>query len=116
MRKGKTKDATSPFVVWKKGVKIEGEVTRIFVTDNGPCCEVSLQKPITINGASEKKVSFNATKAGIRMAAQAAGLEPDESGNPFQVGDKLILTAVGTTPTTKGNPRQDFELAIDADR
>jgi hypothetical protein len=119
MRKGKSKDMQSPFVKWKKGVKLEGIVNRKFPTTNdgetGMCFEISLRTPMTIEGTKEPRVTINGTKAGIAMSAQACGLEllSDTDGDYFEIGDKLILTAVGETPTKKGNPRLDFELAID---
>lgn len=107
MHRGKTKDAQSPFLTWKKGMSIQGTVTRQFETTTGQCFEISLAKPMTVEGQSEKKVSINGEKSGIRMALNAAGLEG------LEIGDKIILGCTGTTPTNKGNPRVDFEIAVD---
>ena len=110
IHKGKTQDAQSPILnaeFWKKGVKIEGTVTREFATTNGTCYEVSLKTPVKVAGNMEKKISLPGNSAGLRMALSACGLES------LEAGDKLILTCSGKTSTTKGNDRTDFELVLD---
>jgi hypothetical protein len=105
---GKTQDASAPILgatFWKKGVKIEGTVVRQFPTQNGPCYEIHLTKPLTLDGESQKSVSIGNMK-GFGMALAAAGLESLESG------DKVIIECTGKTPTGKGNPRTDFRIGV----
>ena len=106
---GKTQDAQSMILgakMWKKGMRIEGTVTREFETTNGPCFEISLRTPIKIGTSIEKKVSIGALK-GFHMALNAAGLEN------LIAGDKVIVECTGSTQTDKGNPRVDFKVAVD---
>jgi hypothetical protein len=105
---GSTQDAQSLILGakhWKKGMQIKGSVTRNFETTNGICYEIVLEKPITLNGKSEKKVSIGALK-GFHMALNAAGLEE------LETGDKIAIECTGVTATDKGNPRVDFKVAV----
>jgi len=107
--KGKTSDAQSVLLgakAWKKGMRIEGSVTREFDTQNGTCYEISLRTPVKVAGNMEKKVSVGALK-GFKMALNAAGVDD------LQVGDRVIIECTGTTGTTKGNDRVDFSVVLD---
>lgn len=107
--KGKTSDAQSTLLgakAWKKGMRIEGTVTREFQTQNGACYEISLKTPVKILGNTEKKVSIGALK-GFHMALNAAGVEE------LQINDRVIIECTGTTGTTKGNDRVDFQVVLD---
>jgi len=108
MFKGKTQDAQCPILgatFWKKGLKVEGQVTKDFQTQNGVCFEITLKTPIKVNGTTEKKIAIGALK-GFHMALNAAGIES------LQVGDGVIIECTGTTGTTKGNDRVDFNVAV----
>lgn len=105
---GKTKDAESPILgakFWRRGMKLEGTVTRSFETANGICYEISTKEPITVNGEKTKLVSVGALK-GFQMALAAAGLAELERG------DKAAIECTGTTGTEKGNPRVDFAISV----
>lgn len=111
MMKGNTRDAQSVLLgakLWKKGMKIEGTVTRNFDTQNGTCSEILLKTPITVTGFLEKqkKVSIGAL-AGFKMALNAAGLDT------LEANDRVIIECIGETPTNKGNARMDFVVSID---
>lgn len=121
MRKGKSQDMQSPFIKWKKGqAAVEGTIRRKFQVENtdgenGMCFELSLKTPLTIDGKKEERATFNGSKAGVAMAAQACGLEllSDVDGDFFEIGDRVIIRPTGETKTKHPNPRLDFELAID---
>jgi hypothetical protein len=107
--KGKTQDAQCPILgatYWKKGLKIEGTVSKSFQTTNGTCFETTLKTPVKVNGTLEKKVAIGAL-AGFHMALNACGLDE------LQVRDRVIIECTGTTGTTKGNDRVDFNVAVD---
>ncbi len=106
--KGRTSDAQSPLLGakdWKKGMKLEGQVTRSFETVNGTCYEVTMPVAVKIRSTLEKKFSIGALK-GFHMALNSAGVES------LEVGDKVIIECTGTTETNKGNPRVDFLVTL----
>ncbi len=108
MFKGKTQDAQCPILgaaFWKKGLKLEGRVSKEFQTQNGPCFEITLKTPLKVNGNMEKKVAIGAL-AGLHMALNAAGVDQ------LAVNDSIILECTGETATTKGNARVDFQVAL----
>lgn len=105
--KGSTKEAEAPFVTWKKGTEIVGTIRNSFQTNNGPAFTVQLKASMTVEGKKVDRVSFNANKAGIKMALQATG------AGEFKIGDRIVLQCIGGTSTDKGNDRHDFALAID---
>lgn len=109
MFKGKTQDAQCPILgakEFKKGVILEGLISKEFQTQNGPCFEITLRTPFKVNGVMEKKVAVGGLK-GLHMALSACGLES------FVVGDKVRIECTGSTGTTKGNDRVDFNVAVD---
>jgi hypothetical protein len=92
---------------FRKGVKIEGEVTRQFPTANGICYEMRLKTPVTVKGKKAERVAVGALK-GFIMALQVAGV-PDEK---LLRDDKVIIECTGETPTDKGNPMLNFKVAV----
>ena len=105
---GKTQDAGAPILgakFWKAGITISGKVTRSFDTVNGPCHEIVLDKPITVDGEKQRSASMGNMK-GFGMALAAAGLES------LQAGDSVVIKCLGSTKTGKGNPRIDFRIEV----
>lgn len=106
--KGRTEDATAPFLgadFWKPGIKITGKVIRCFESSNGPCVVIRLAKPLRLNGEDCEEISIGNLK-GFVMALQAAGL----SG--LQVNDVLYAECTGFSDTTKGHSRGNFCVEV----
>lgn len=112
---GSTEDAGGVFLgadFWKKGTKVEGVVQGNFMTSNGLAYNLSLKKPVKVNGEEESKVSIGNMK-GFLMALRAGGI-PIIDGDPaLLVGDALIIECTGTTPTTKGNDQVNFKVLVE---
>lgn len=109
---GKTQDAGSEILgakFWgKKGTKIDGAIVlRVFDTVNGPCYELKLASPITVNGEKLSKASIGNMK-GFTMALAAAGVPNSE----LRPGDVVTIESTGTTDTGKGSERVDFNVLV----
>jgi hypothetical protein len=109
--KGSTEEAGGSFLgadFWKKGVRIEGQVTGSFETEIGKSYSLTLKNPVTINGDKHERVSLGGLK-GLSMALRAAGVPNQE----FQTGDAVVIECTGMTPTEKGNPQINFKILVD---
>lgn len=109
--KGTTEDAGGQFLgseFWKKGVRIEGQVTGSFQTEIGTSYSLTLKNPVKVNGNMEDKISIGGLK-GLAMALRAAGVPNQE----FEAGDAVVIECTGTTPTDKGNPQINFKVLVD---
>jgi len=105
---GSTENARAPFLAaafWKKGVKVKGKVVSEFDTENGKSVTLMLDKPVTIDGREEKKISLGALK-GLAMAVR------DSGAKELQVGDGIELECTGTSETAKGNDQINFKIRI----
>ena len=109
--KGSTEEAGGSFLgadFWKKGVRVEGQITGSFETGIGRSYSLTLKNPVTIEGEKQERVSIGGLK-GLNMALRAAGV-PDQE---LLAGDAVIIECTGTTPTDKGNPQINFKVLVD---
>jgi len=105
---GSTKEAGGQFLganFWKKGVKIEGQISGTFLTEVGKSYNAHLTKPVIVNGEKTDVVSIGGLK-GLSMALRASG------ANEFREGDLFIIECIGHTPTNKGNAQIDFKVVV----
>lgn len=107
---GKTENAESPFLSgawWKPEVKVRGVVKRCYVSANGPCYVLTLEKPVEIDGAQETQVSIG-NLTGFNMALVDANQE-----RLFK-GDIVTVTCTGVKlPSVEGqSPRPNFMVEI----
>jgi hypothetical protein len=108
---GSTGEAGGQFLgadFWKKGTRIEGQVTGSFQTANGLSWSLRLKKAVKINGNELSDVSIGNMK-GFLMALRAAGV-PDQE---LLAGDAVVIECTGTTPTDKGNDQVNFKVLVD---
>lgn len=108
---GTTEQAKAPILsadFWKKGVTVEGMVTGSYQTRNGVCYEITLRKPIKVNGHDEEKVSIGGLK-GFEMALRASGADR------LEVDDAVIIKCTGLTPAEKKgySAMVNFDVSID---
>jgi len=118
---GRTEEAGAPILgakFWKKGAQIKGRVLRSFVTDNGLCYVIKLNKAQKINRRDTSpsaeiteeldRVSVGALK-GFGMALQASGV-PD---GRLISGDQVQISCTGTSPSGKGNDQINFDVQVE---
>ena len=105
---GKSQDAKSVFVPakhWQVGKSISGVVENAFPASGRDCYNVTLTKPITIDGDETNEVALGSS--GIGMAVRAA-----KCGG-LRAGDKFTLTCNELKDTGKESPMTMFDIEVE---
>lgn len=105
--KGRSQDATSPFVpakFWKEGTSISGQVESVFDVRGKTCYAVTLVNPIEIDGEETREVSLGSAGVGLAVRAAKCGLK---------MGDRLTLTCNGFKDTGQESKMVMFDIEIE---